>query len=59
MLGLFILIYSGGGGVNFMKYFKGRVSYKSLGISILITLENYLHSSTYNSSLFSANVENE
>jgi hypothetical protein len=33
MSDVFIWIYSGGGGVKFMKHFEGGASYKSLGIS--------------------------
>jgi hypothetical protein len=37
----FILIYSGGGGMKFMKLYKGGVSTESLGTSALVTLVTF------------------
>jgi hypothetical protein len=36
MLNMFILIYSGGRGVKFMKHLKGRESYKSLNFELVL-----------------------
>jgi hypothetical protein len=40
MLNVFISFYSGGGGVNFMKHFKGGEKYKILGSSDIKTQTN-------------------